>query len=191
MANTTSPTSSPFKAGGKFATMRAPPPLTAAEAEAQPKAGPKKITKPAQATKNQNQTPEAAQATTAKGSITTINVDSATKPPKTGNGHRPVVPPKELKPRLISSYVPGTVVDQKPTNGVTSISKAKAEPNTPQTKQQTSKPGTSTDTPQESQDWEKEAAKLKELLEKEQQARKDLEQRVQELEQQLGQATAT
>jgi len=44
---------------------------------------------------------------------------------------------------------------------------------------------------QEMQDWEKEAAKLKEQLEKEQQARRNLEQRVQELEQQLGPTTAT
>lgn len=34
-------------------------------------------------------------------------------------------------------------------------------------------------------DWEKEAYRLRELLEKEQQARSDLERRVQELEQQL------
>jgi uncharacterized protein YlxW (UPF0749 family) len=34
-------------------------------------------------------------------------------------------------------------------------------------------------------DWEKEACRLRELLEKEQQARSDLERRVQELEQQL------
>lgn len=138
---------------GKFLTMRAPPPLTPAEAQAREgaaggwenAASPRS---PAGSPGSQTRGPASASASGAAAAAAA----------------RPLVPPKELKPRLISTYVPAGGRRPSDASSLGGIDASK----TPVVV-----------------DWEKEACRLRELLEKEQQARSDLERRVQELEQQL------